>query len=562
MGKKAYWLFLAMVLTLGLLAACNGAEEDVEGEPDDEDPDVEDEEAEGDDGEDGEDGEVAGEPQEGGEIIIGQTGDPNNFHSAYMADTQSTDVADMIHASLLRNNDEMEMEPDIAADMPEVSDDGLTYTIELQDDVYFHDGEQVTADDVVFTYEVFLDEDYTGPRTTQFEYVDSIEATEELEVTIELTEPDAALEASALGFEIMPEHILGDVAADEQEEHDFSTSDEVVGAGPYEMTEWDYGTSITLDAHEDYHNEGPYLDTLTLRIAEDENAVLAMLQAGEVDHANIRPQDVETAEAIDGVNVVAQDGYNYNYIGWNHDRPPFDDPDVRTAMTMAIDREAIIDGVLQGHAEPAHFPHHPMSWAHTDEVDEVPYDPDGAIELLEEAGFEQNDEGQMEWEGEPFSFELLTNQESHARVDWVVVVQEMLADIGIDVQTDTMEFGAYLDRIQTPNYDFDAIAGAWALSVYPDPEPLFHSDQYEQGQNNIRYDSEEFDELAEDNRAIVDEDERTEAVQDAYAQVAEDQAYTFMYYPDVHQAHIDEIQNFQMSPESDYYRVEEWWLEE
>nr|WP_281381423.1 ABC transporter substrate-binding protein [Geomicrobium halophilum] len=454
------------------------------------------------------------------------------------------------------------MEPDVAAEMPEVSEDGLTYTIELRDDVYFHDGEQLTADDVVFTYEVFLDDDYTGNRITQFDRVDHIEATDEFEVTIELSEPDAALEASALGFEIMPEHILGDVAADEQEDHEFSTSDAVVGAGPLQLAEWDHGTSLTLEAHDEYHGEGPYLDTVTLRLAEDANAILAMLQAGEVDHANIRPQDLETAEAIDGVTVVAETGYNYNYIGWNHDRPPFDDPGVRRAMTMAIDREAIIDGVLQGHAEIAHFPHHPMSWAYSDDIEEVPYDPEGAVELLEEAGFEQNEEGQMEYEGEPFSFELLTNQESHARVDWVVVVQDMLADIGIDVQTDTMEFGAYLDRIQPPNWDFDAIAGAWSLGIDPDPEPLWHSDNYEQGQNNIHYNSEEFDELAEDNRSFVDQDERAEAIQAAYAQVTEDQAYTFMYYPDIHQAHIDEIQGFQMSPRGDYFRIEEWWVEE
>ncbi|AXF56516.1 ABC transporter substrate-binding protein [Salicibibacter kimchii] len=557
MRKKEYVLFLAMVLTLGLLAACNGADEDADTDAG-EDAAVDEEN--GDEGE--EDGEAAGEPQEGGEIIVGMQGDPNDLHSAYAADTQSTDVTRMIHAAVTTHNADMEMAPELAVDMPEVSDDGLTYTIELHDDVYFHDGEQLTADDVVFTYEVFMDEDYTGPRTTPFERVESVEATGEHEVTIELSEPDASLESSALTYEIMPEHILGDVPADEQEEHEFSTSEAVVGAGPFSLEEWDYGTSLTLEAHEDYHLDGPYLDAVTLRIAEDANALLAMLQAGEVDHANIRPQDVETANAIDDVNVVAEDGYNYNYIGWNHDRPPFDDPDVRRAMTMAIDREAIIDGVLQGHAEIAHFPHHPMSWAYSDDVDEIPFDPDGAIELLEEAGFEQNDEGQMEYEGEPFSFELLTNQESHARVDWVVVVQEMLAEIGIDVQTDTMEFGAYLDRIQTPNYDFDAIAGAWSLAIYPDPEPLFHSDQYEQGQNNIKYESDAFDELAQDNRSIVDEDERAEAIQEAYGQVAEDQAYTFMYYPDVHQAHREEIQNFQMSPLSEFFKIEEWWLEE
>ncbi|QQK74176.1 peptide-binding protein [Salicibibacter cibarius] len=553
MRKKVYWLFLTMVLTLGLLAACNGGNEDADTDAGD-DPDANEE--------NGDDGEAAGEPQEGGSITLGFQGDPNNLHSAYADDTQSTDIVRMIHASVLRYNEDMEMEPDIAVDMPEVSDDGLTVTVELRDDVYFHDGEQLTAEDVAFTYGVFMDEDYTGTYAAPFDRIDSVEATDEFEVTLEMDEPDAALDGEVFGREIMPEHILGDMSVEEQEESDFNTSDEVVGAGPFEMTEWDHGTSVTLEGYEDYYQDGPYLDTLTVRIAEDANAILAMLQAGEVDHANIRPQDVETAEAIDGVSVVAENGYDYNYIGWNHDRPPFDDPDVRRAMTMAIDREEIIDGILQGHGEIAHFPHHPMSWVYTDEVDEIPYDPDGAVELLEEAGFEQNDDGQMEWEGEPFSFELLTNQESHARVDWVVVVQDMLEDIGIDVQTDTMEFGAYLDRTQPPNYDFDAIAGAWSLGIDPNPENLFHSDHYKQGQNNIRYESDEFDELAEDNRGIVDQDERAEALQEAYAQVAEDQAYTFMYYPDIHQAHIDEIQNFQMSPQDDYFRVEEWWVEE
>ncbi|WP_042402246.1 ABC transporter substrate-binding protein [Geomicrobium sp. JCM 19037] len=380
-------------------------------------------------------------------------------------------------------------------------------------------------------------------------------------MTLTLNEPDSALPIG-LGIHIVPEHILGEADSYAAiEEHEASTTDAVVGAGPYEMTDWTSGQYINYEARDDYHEEGPYIQQVTWRLG-DNDAQLANLQANEIDVMNVPPQDLVTAESVDGFNISEVPGFGYNYIGWNHRNELFESPTVRRALTMAIDRQGIIDGIMSGHATIAEFPHSPEGPVYTDEIEEIPFDPDGALELFAEEGWELEGDQLVNDSGEQFSFNLLTNSEAHVRTDWIVAVQQMLGEIGIAVETETMEFGAYLDRIQPPNWDFDAVAGAWNLALDPNPEQLFHSDNIEAGQNNIAYASDEFDELAGDNRSIIDPDERIEVLQDAFLQVAEDQAYTFMYYATEFSAYRDNVQNFQHNPRVNLFRVNEWWIEE
>ncbi|GAK06895.1 LOW QUALITY PROTEIN: oligopeptide ABC transporter, periplasmic oligopeptide-binding protein OppA [Geomicrobium sp. JCM 19038] len=550
-----------------LLAACGGSDEGAEtGADEGTEPDTEETDGDNVEDSDGEDGDSAatGEPVEGGEIIVGSDAEPNGLTPATVSDTASRDAHDLVHAALYRQTVEgFDVEPDVAVDLPEVSEDGLEQVIQLRDDVFFSDGEQVTADDVVFTVGIYLMEDYAGTSTTLFERVEDVEATDEYEVTFTMSEPDAALTANLEQAPIVPEHILGDLETyAEIEEHEASTTDAVIGAGPYVMTDWTVGQYINYEARDDYHNEGPYIQNITWRIG-DTDAQLAMLQAGEIDIMNAAPQDVVTVEAIDGYNLAEEPQFGYNYIGYNQRNELFESANVRRALTMAIDREAIIEGIMDGHGTVAEFPHSQKVPIYSDEIESIPFDQEGALELLAEEGWEQNDSGQLaNGDGEVFAFSLLTNSEALVRTDWIVAVQQMLGEIGIEVETETMEFGAYLDRINPPNWDFDAIAGAWSLSLDPNMESLFHSSNIESGQNNIAYESEEFDELATDNRAILDVDERMETLQQAAMQVAEDQVYTFMYYPTEFQAYRDNIQNHSYNSRAGLFRVQEWWIEE
>ncbi|WP_160141732.1 ABC transporter substrate-binding protein [Salicibibacter halophilus] len=556
MGKKAYWLFLAMVLTLGLLAACNGADEDADtdaGEEADADADEE----------NGDDEEAAGEPQEGGEVIVAQSSEPETFLSPYVQGTESSEMTHLIHEPLYAVTPEIDLEPELAADEYELSDDGLEYTVPLRDDVYFHDGEQMTADDVVYTYELFIDEDYTGPRAETFQRLESVEATDDFEVVFTLSEPDAAFEL-ALIYDVHPEHIMGDVDIGDLEEHEQSVTEEAVGTGPFEITDWDHGTSLTLEAFDDHYEKSPLLDTVMVQFVEDDNAALAAFETQEVDFAQISEQDADTGETIEHGDLTSTLGYNYEYIGWNNDNELFEDPDVRRALTMSIDRESIVEAVLMGHGEVAHFPHSPLSDVYTDEIEEIPYDPEGALELFAEAGWEMNEDDRLENEdGELFEFEMVTNNESGRRVDAIVVIQQMLDDVGITMEPQLLEWGAYMDTVQPPdNDDFDAMLGAWALGVDPTPEYIFHSEEAEQGLNYINYESDEFDETVEPNRDVVDPEDRIEILQDAHTIITEDQPYSTLYYYDRVDLYNDRLEGYETHPDEKFYNLHEWWIDE
>ncbi|GAK04793.1 LOW QUALITY PROTEIN: oligopeptide ABC transporter, periplasmic oligopeptide-binding protein OppA [Geomicrobium sp. JCM 19037] len=553
-----------MIFALGLLlAACGGGADETETDGDaggDDEPDTEETDDDTDD-EDGDDDDTAatGDPVEGGELIYGTDAEPNGLTPATVSDSASTDAHNLVHAMLYRQqSDAYEVEPEVAAGEPQVSEDGLEYVIEIRDDVYFSDGEQLTADDVAFTIGIYMMEDI---QVLLSQRLSVLIRKQQMNLKHHLTSqiPHCLL---VLVFILYLNIFLVKLTAMRQlKSTKLAQLTLLVGAGPYEMTDWTSGQYINYEARDDYHEEGPYIQQVTWRLG-DNDAQLANLQANEIDVMNVPPQDLVTAESVDGFNISEVPGFGYNYIGWNHRNELFESPTVRRALTMAIDRQGIIDGIMSGHATIAEFPHSPEGPVYTDEIEEIPFDPDGALELFAEEGWELEGDQLVNDSGEQFSFNLLTNSEAHVRTDWIVAVQQMLGEIGIAVETETMEFGAYLDRIQPPNWDFDAVAGAWNLALDPNPEQLFHSDNIEAGQNNIAYASDEFDELAGDNRSIIDPDERIEVLQDAFLQVAEDQAYTFMYYATEFSAYRDNVQNFQHNPRVNLFRVNEWWIEE
>ncbi|ADC49208.1 AppA, periplasmic binding component [Alkalihalophilus pseudofirmus OF4] len=558
MTKKSLLVLLGMVMALMLvLAACGGSDEPAST---DEDPDVEDPvEGEGEDG-DGEEA-ASGEPQQGGSIVLSTSGEPVTFNPLYIQDTASSDVADMIHAQLIEADPELNLTPSLATELPEISEDGLEHTYTIHEGVLFHDGEELTAEDVKFTYDIFIHEDYTGPRAGDFEYLDSVEVIDDYTVKFILSDVDATF-STRTTYGILPKHILDDVPVADLEEHMEYNRNNPIGAGPFEFVEYVDGQYIELVAHEDYFADGPYLDKITWRVASDSNAELLLFETGETDHMILPATEYATAETYDHGRISSTLALRYDYIGWNNERPLFQDPKVRQALTMAIDRQLIVDEIMEGRAEVAHAPASPLSWAYPDSAPEFDYDPEGAKELLAEAGWEPGADGILEKDGERFAFEILSNDGNVVRRDIGVIVQQMLGDIGIEVEARQMEWGAFLEQTNPPNRDFDAVVLAWGLGLDPDPSAIWHSRENQAGLNSISYNNPTVDELADANKKIVDQDERAEAISEIFQIVAEEQPYTFLFYPEQHVLLNNRLQGFTHHPRLNSYKVNEWYVTE
>ncbi|MFN7253518.1 MAG: peptide-binding protein [Anaerobacillus sp.] len=547
--KKSLLTLLSMILMLSLfLVACGGNGTTTEKE---ETPATDDAKA-------GE--EATGEPKQGGSIVLGSSGEPVIFNDYYNQDSASADVTDLVFAGLMRSNENLEMVPHIAVDQPEISEDGLVWTYKLRDDVKFHDGTQLTAHDVVFSFEIPVHPDYTGPRASTFDKLEKVEALDDYTVQFTLSEPDAQWAITA-GYAILPKHLLEDVAIADLEDYREYNIDNPVGAGPFKFVSWTPGQNLVVEAFEEYFEGRPYLDKVTWRFAADANALVLLLETGDVDHIVAPASELVTIENYDHVNVSSTLALRYDYIGWNLQNPLFQDKKVRQALTHAIDRQEITETILEGRAEVAHAPVSPLSWAYNDNVPKFEFNPERAKELLAEAGWEPGADGILQKDGQKFSFTVLSNDGNTTRRDIGIIMQQYLGQVGIEVKAEQMEWGAFLDKINPPNYDFDAVVLAWGLALDPDPTAIWHSKEIENGLNNISFSNEEVDRISDLNRTILDQTERAKELAKVWEILAEEQPYTFLYYPQQHLAMNKNIKGFVHHPRVTFYRVNEWYLD-
>lgn len=552
--KNRLFILVTLLISVAFIFAACGGGDDLEDA-------MEDEREETEETEEASEEESSGEATEGGTVTIGTLSDPVLLLPTHSSDTASGDIEDIIFNQLVRIDEDIVIQPELAKDW-EISDDGLTYTFEIHEGVTFHDGEPLTADDVAFTFNVFIDEDYTGPRAGYFRALEEVEALDDTTVEFRLSEVDARFLAN-LGFGIMPEHILGDVAAEDFEEHDFTSNP--IGSGPFKFEEWVDGQYVQLEANEDYWEGAPKLDRITISVVGDQNAMMAQLEAGDIDIATVPATDFETANGWDEEGLISLRstlGYQYNYMGFNTRLDMFADVETRQAITHAIDRQTLIDEIGQGQGEVAHGPVSPLSWAYPDEMPEFPYDIDRAKELLAEAGWEEGADGILERDGERFEFTIKTNSGNQIREDIAVILQSMLNEVGIDVSVEFVEWGAFLDQVYPPNWDFDVIILGWALGTDPDPRAIWHSEEIEQGQNYTGYSDPEVDKLIDENVKIVDQDERAEALGEIFSRIAEAQPYTFLYYPNDLVAVPTNLEGFIHHPRLSFYKPHEWYFVE
>ncbi|HEX7065782.1 MAG TPA: peptide-binding protein [Bacillales bacterium] len=502
-------------------------------------------------------------PQYGGNIVVASTGSPTLFNPYYSEDTASGDIGGFMYNSLVTIDKEFNPVPDLAKSW-EKSDDGLTWTFHLREDVKWHDGKPFTAEDVVFSYNIPRSKEYTGPRASSFEIIKSIKAPDKYTVKIQLSEPYAPFLIDTCSYGILPKHILGDTPIAKMGKVDFNTKNPI-GTGPYKFVEWKDGQYVKLKANEDYYAGKPYINTITYKIIPDANSILAQFKAGQVDYIGVQPQDIETVQAMvkqgkaETQKTVA---LSYTYMGYNLRLPMFQDKKVRQALTMAIDRKKLVKAVLNGQGTVANAPGSPLSWAYNDDVPTFPYNPEKAKKLLSEAGWKDTDgDGIREKDGKEFSFVLKTNQGNRTRKQTATVIQQYLKEVGVKVEPKIVEWSAFIQQV-TEEHDYEAVILGWALGIDPDPSDLWSCDEIEKGLNFVAYCNKEIEPLMEKNSKITDRDKRAEVIGKIMAQIAEDQPYTFLYYPKDTIAYNPKLQNVQQHARIAYYHINEWWIKQ
>jgi peptide/nickel transport system substrate-binding protein len=458
-------------------------------------------------------------------LVIALNAEPDNLNPIF-GDIYGTIYGDKwpIFSGLIGYDQQLDPVPDLATEVPEIT--GTTVQVSLRDDVTFHDGEPLTADDVVFTYESILDPAVgTRLRDLLFDSLAGVRAVDSHTVEFTLDRLDPAF-IDKLDVGIIPRHLL--------EGEDLNTAAfnvAPVGSGPFRFAEWRRGERLVLQANPDWHGGEVASPSVTFSFVPDENARAAQLSGGAADAeaSSLPPQTANTFDR-DGFQVVGIPGDSLTLI-MPVTNPLFADARVREAIGLAIDRQAIIDGVFQGRAEPVYTPLPPGHWAHHDSI-ALAYDVEGARELLADAGWTRDGDRLVDADGQPFVMPVAYSAGSAGDRGTALAIESQLGELGIVVELEAAGHAARGDWIAEGN----AILNSTGTVYDPDLDVLrmFHSSYLTDGgpfDNPAAIDDPELDAALEDARATLDRDERIEAYARMQQRVAASGAWQFVVRP-------------------------------
>jgi peptide/nickel transport system substrate-binding protein len=358
------------------------------------------------------------------------------------------------------------------------SDGQIEMTWKLREGLLWHDGVEITAEDVCFTFDWIVSEDGNLIYNQgDYKNIEKCEVLDKLSLKFTWLNPFAKYQTLFEAF--LPKHIL--------EGQVISTLDSFnrnpVGNGPYKMGEWKAGEYMRLVKNEDYWREGlPNFDEMIFYFVPDANTRLNGMKAGEYDIVQLSPLMIEEAEGIPGTKavMVSQNSFYHLDFSFKTERGKklFEDIRVRQAIFYGLDRNSIADDLFVGNVTVAHTPIHPTSPYHNADVLKYEYDPEKAAALLDEAGWLMGSGGVREKDGEKMSFTLLTRADAD-RTLLSQAIQAMLKPIGVDVKVEAMEAKAFTNLWRTG--EWEAVMSGWILPG----DPSFTRQYACDGSNNM-----------------------------------------------------------------------------
>jgi peptide/nickel transport system substrate-binding protein len=499
----------------------------------------------------------------GGRIVIGVRGDVTSFNIYTATNAFTQEVADLLYARLAMEQDDFAdhppgFKPGLAASW-DLSADRLALTFHLDPRARWSDGREVTSADVLFSHQAATSPDVGWVGSDVKEFIASVSAPDARTVVYRFTRPYPYQMMDAAEGNILPRHVFGEVPLALWPKRGFLES--AAGSGPFVLKRYERGAFFELQRNPAYlFAPLPRLDTVVFRILPDEATLVNELLAGGIDvMENVPPDAAARVQESKRLRLVRVPDLSYTYICWNTERPLFRDARVRRALTMAIDRPAVIEGLLRGTGRPSAGPALSFLWAHDPSIAPLPHDPDGARRLLAEAGFADRDgDGLLERDGVPFRFTLESNQGSGLRADVAQMVAAQLRPLGIEAIPRVIEFGAFVEAHE--RHDFDAFVGTWRESTKFDLKSAFHSASRTGGYNYGSYSSAELDALIDRARGEAEAGKALPLWRKAQRIIAADQPYTFLFERDRLHAVPRRLEGFRPDPRSAYTGLEAWSL--
>lgn len=493
---------------------------------------------------------ATGEGKQGGILILGV-----NVQQLLQLDPARISIGRVaghllpqIFSALVQFDEELGVVPDLAESW-EISDDGLNYSFKLREGLMFHNGDSLTAEDFVYTFNRTKDPALASPHANKLATITAAEAEDDLTFNLTFSAPFAPFLATACSrgpgraLTPVPRRAVEEIGDDE-----FLLKP--VGCGPFRLIPetMQSQSGFEMEAWDDWYGGRPLLDKIIVRFIPEPASQVNALAAGDIHFMNeIPPQGYAQVEGNDQVIVDQVPGTNWIAVQFNVTRPPFDNRDARMAVAKAIDKDRFVERARFGLAEPsvgAIAPSFPWAAQTAESLAENPqaYDPDAARELAQSSGLVDAKPSVLAGTGNDRDQQELRNQ---------------LLEIGVDIEIELLEAAVYNERWQSGDYQFD-IEGS---VVDADPDDNVFNFFYPGGPwNTGGWENDEVKELLDLTRASSDRAERAQAFQDIMDIAREEAVFAFLYHQFDLPGYRSTVKGYRKIPEMRY--LETVWLDE
>lgn len=452
-------------------------------------------------------------------LHLSASSNPARLNPLIATDSASSSIAGFLFNSLVKYDESGQK---IIGDLAE-SYRFITPTLiefKLRCGVKWHDGKPFTARDVLFTYTLIKAPTTITPYASDFRVIKKVSVVDDYTVRVTYEKPYfKALEIWMMG--IVPYHIL----KNEKDIMGSSFNTAPVGTGPYILKKLEFSKQIVLEANPHYFEHRPKIQKIVFHVIADPMTRFLMLKSGQIDVDSLEPMQFERqldTSFHKRFAALELPSHSYTYLGFNLRLKKFQDPRVREALSLAIDREALVDVLFLKHGNVCTGPFLPGSKGFNGEVKAPKRDLVRAKTLLKAAGYDKK---------HPFEFEIATSNSNAIRPYAAEILQRQLLDIGVKVTLRVMEWQAFLNTVVAPR-KFDAVLLGWSLSLSPDPYVLWHSDSdVPGGFNLVGYRSDITDKLIEQMENSTDTETIASVQRQIFARITEDNPYLFLVIP-------------------------------
>jgi len=469
-------------------------------------------------------------PVKGGKAVFAGV-EPKVFNPILNTERDAYYFLKLIFEGLVDYDKDLRIRP-VLAESWDVTENGNVYTFNLRKGVKWHDGNELTAKDVVFTLEYLKSlknlKNKESLYLTNLDRVTFFEMVGDYSVKVVFDQRfNGALDI--LTFPVLPSHLYASAQKLAKEEVEFK----LIGTGPYRVKGYEPLKTLSLEVNDEWWDREPYISEIEMKFVPDENTALTSFKSDQVDIVVTAYPDWERYSENGKAEAKEFITNKYDFIGLNFTNPIFQDREFRRALQYGIDRNRIVEKVYLKHAAIVDVPVPPYTWLYSEGTPEYPYDPEKAKEILAEAGWmDRDNDGILEKEingiKTDIAFQLMVNTDNPKRHEAAAIIKENLTALGMDVKLVELTWDGLLDKVYKKQ--FDAAILGWNLANYLDLSFAFHSSQIDGGSNFVSYSSPDMDALLQNDFRAIEPEMRKETSSRVQQYIRDELPYNSLYF--------------------------------